>query len=73
MHRQHMPTRGATRALETVKAEFERLRLAPPAKAAELVALKAAIAEMLMLIEDCLRFRRGGGWLAEGERRRWLE
>jgi hypothetical protein len=46
MHRYHMPTKGASAALVTVKAEFEQLRLEPPAKAADLV-------------EDCLRHWRG--------------
>lgn len=60
MTRQHMPTRGATAALAKAKAEFDRLELAPPAKAADLVPLRTAIDEMLGLVNDCLRHWRGG-------------
>lgn len=60
MTRQHMPTRGATAALVRVKAEFDRLEAAPPAKAADLLPLRTAIDGMLGLIGDCLRHWRGG-------------
>ena len=60
MHYHHMPTKAATAALGKIKTEFTQLAAAPPAKAADLAPLRQAIAEMLKLVEDCLRQGPGG-------------
>jgi hypothetical protein len=59
MTRQYMPTKGATQVLTQMQGHLSLLEDTPPAKAGDLVRLRASVGELLVLIDDHLRHWRG--------------
>jgi hypothetical protein len=55
MTRQYMPTKGATKLLAQMQGHLALLEETPPAKAGDLMKLRAAVGELLVLIDDHLR------------------